>query len=119
MSKAKKAVNPNTQRDYQHEVRVEPSDNAGEQSNALAESKGEGENTVNTSNLLENVLHRDNLNHAYKRVLQNGGSQGVDGMKTDALLDFLQREGENIKQMLLVGTYHPQPVRRVEIPKPD
>ena len=119
MSKAKKADNPEKKRDYQQEVRVEPSDNAGEQSFALAETKGEDEKTVDTSNLLERVLHRDNLNYAYNRVLKNGGSPGVDGMKTDALLDFLKREGENLKESLLAGTYRPQPVRRVEIPKPD
>jgi group II intron reverse transcriptase/maturase len=69
--------------------------------------------------LLERVLQRDNLNQAYKRVLRNGGSQGVDGMKTDELLDFLKREGESLKESLLAGTYRPQPVRRAEIPKPD
>jgi RNA-directed DNA polymerase len=55
----------------------------------------------------------------YKRVKKNRGSHGVDGMKVDELLLYLKQHGENIKQNLLDGKYRPQPVRRVEIPKPD
>jgi RNA-directed DNA polymerase len=74
---------------------------------------------MNTSKLLEKVLERENLNLAYKRVKKNGGSHGVDGMKVDELLPYLKSHGENLKQTLLEGKYRPQPVRRVEIPKPD
>jgi len=69
--------------------------------------------------LLEKVLDRENLNLAYKRVKKNGGSHGVDGMKVDELLPYLRQHGENLKQTLLEEKYRPQPVRRVEIPKPD
>ena len=69
--------------------------------------------------LLEWILSRDNLNLAYKRVKANKGSHGVDGMKVDELLSFLKQYGETLRQSILVGEYVPQPVRRVEIPKPD
>jgi len=69
--------------------------------------------------LLERILHKDNLNHAYKRVVSNGGSPGIDGMTVGELLPYLKTQGEAIRQMLLEGAYRPQPVRRVEIPKPD
>jgi group II intron reverse transcriptase/maturase len=69
--------------------------------------------------LLEKVIDRKNLNHAYKRVVKNGGSAGVDAMKVEALLPYLKQTGESLRQQLLEEKYHPQPVRRVEIPKPD
>jgi RNA-directed DNA polymerase len=69
--------------------------------------------------LLERILSRDNLNLAYKRVKANKGSHGVDGMKVDELLPFLKQHGGSLRQTILAGEYVPQPVRRVEIPKPD
>ena len=69
--------------------------------------------------LLERILSRDNLNLAYKRVKANRGSHGADGMKVDELLSFLKQHGETLRQSILVGEYVPQPVRRVEISKPD
>ena len=69
--------------------------------------------------LLERILSRENLNLAYKRVKANKGSHGVDGMTVDELLPYLKQHGETIRQRILVGEYDPQPVRRVEIPKPD
>jgi group II intron reverse transcriptase/maturase len=74
---------------------------------------------MNTSNLLEKVIDRNNLNLAYKRVKRNGGSHGVDGVAVDELLPYLKQNGDRIKRDLLEGKYRPQPVRRVEIPKPD
>lgn len=74
---------------------------------------------MDTSKLLEKVIDRNNLNLAYKRVKRNGGSHGVDGMKVDELLPHLKQHGDRIKHDLLEGKYRPQPVRRVEIPKPD
>jgi len=74
---------------------------------------------MDTSKLLERVIDRNNLNLAYKRVKKNGGSHGVDGMKVEDLLSYLKQHGNRIKQDLLEGKYRPQPVRRVEIPKPD
>lgn len=69
--------------------------------------------------LLERILSRDNLNLAYKRVKANKGSHGVDGMTVDELLPHLKQHGATLRQRILDGEYKPQPVRRVEIPKPD
>jgi RNA-directed DNA polymerase len=69
--------------------------------------------------LLEEILEAGNLNAAYKRVKANRGSHGVDGMGVDRLLPYLKLHGGELRQSLLDGTYRPQPVRRVEIPKPD
>ncbi|MGI6584890.1 MAG: group II intron reverse transcriptase/maturase [Lutisporaceae bacterium] len=68
--------------------------------------------------LLEEILDRDNMNKAYKRVRSNRGKPGIDGMTVDELLSFLKKNGEPIRQAIMEGTYSPQPVRRVEIPKP-
>ena len=69
--------------------------------------------------LIEEVVHRENLWKALKRVKVNGGASGVDGMTVQQLPDFLREHWVRIKGELLAGTYKPQPVRRVEIPKPD
>lgn len=69
--------------------------------------------------LLENILSRDNMLAALKRVKANKGSHGVDGMKVDELPAYLKAAWQTIRQSLLDGTYVPQPVRRVEMPKPD
>jgi len=69
--------------------------------------------------LMEKILARDNMTKAYKRVKANRGSHGPDGMKVDELQPFLWEAWPTIRQELLEGEYHPQPVRRVEIPKPD
>ena len=74
---------------------------------------------MDTSNLLEKVVDRNNLNLAYKRVKKNSGSHGVDGMKVDELLPHLKQHGDRIKHDILEGKYRPQPVRRVAIPKSD
>jgi len=69
--------------------------------------------------VLEKILDRDNLNRAYNRVVKNRGSHGVDGMKVEELLPYLKQRGKGLRQQMLEGKYQPQPVRRVEIPKPD
>jgi RNA-directed DNA polymerase len=119
VSKAKKAANLAIKRDYPPEAGVELRGKGGEHSYAPASAEEGDGNSVNTSELLEKVLDRENLNLAYKRVNKNGGSHGVDGMKVEELLPYLKQHGENLKQTLLEGKYRPQPVRRVEIPKPD
>ena len=68
---------------------------------------------------MERVLARSNLYAALKRVEQNKGSAGVDGMGVDDLRDFLRREWPRIREELFAGRYRPLPVKRVEIPKPD
>lgn len=114
-----KAANPDTQGNYRCEVGVEPRGSAGEPSIASLSAGGKDGKAVDTSSLLEKVIERENLNQAYKRVVKNGGSHGVDGMEVEALLPYLKQTGESLRQQLLEGKYKPQPVRRVEIPKPD
>ena len=67
---------------------------------------------------MEEVLSRENMLAAHKRVLQNGGAPGVDGISVDDLWDLAVDQWEAIREKLLSGTYKPQPVRKVEIPKP-
>ena len=69
--------------------------------------------------LLEKILHRDNLNKAYKKVKSNKGSGGVDGMCVEELLTYLREHGKDLNQQILEGKYKPNPVRRVEIPKEE
>ena len=70
-----------------------------------------------TDNLMEQILHRDNLNKAYKKVKSNKGAGGVDGMSVDELLGFLRDNQKQLIQQIKEGKYKPNPVRRVEIPK--
>jgi len=104
---------------YLHENRVEPKDNV--EAHSISSMSNKGRNDVNEygSDLLEQILSRDNMNNAYKRVKANKGSHGVDSMTVDELLQYLKEHGQELRQSLLKGRYRPQPVRRVEIPKPD
>jgi RNA-directed DNA polymerase len=68
--------------------------------------------------LMEEVCERSNLQLALKRVRQNGGSPGVDGMSVDDLGQYLKENWPAIKKQLLEGSYQPRAVRRVRIPKP-
>lgn len=68
--------------------------------------------------LMERVLRRPNLMRALKRVRRNKGSAGIDGMTVDELSDWLKDHWRRIREQLLAGTYHPQPIRRASIPKP-
>ena len=74
---------------------------------------------LQTTGLLEKILHRDNLNKAYKKVKSNKGSGGVDGMCVEELLTYLREHGRELNQQILNGQYKPNPVRRVEIPKEE
>lgn len=68
--------------------------------------------------LMEDVVSRGNMMAAYERVVRNKGAPGVDGMQVGDLKPYLTREWPRIKEELLNGVYQPQPVRKVEIPKP-
>ena len=70
-----------------------------------------------TDNLMEQILHKDNLNKAYKKVKSNKGAGEVDGMSVDELLGFLRDNQKQLIQQIKDGKYKPNPVRRVEIPK--
>lgn len=67
--------------------------------------------------LLERILSPSNMNLAYKRVLSNGGSGGVDKLETEDLLPYLLLHKDELVSSLLAGRYRPKPVRRVPIPK--
>jgi len=69
--------------------------------------------------LMEEVCERENCKQARARVQANKGSPGVDGMTVHELLGYLKQHWPVIREQLLRGTYQPQPVKRVEIPKPD
>src|SRR5260370_24781550 len=65
----------------------------------------------------EAIVERDNLRRALAHVKRNKGAAGIDGMSLDALAPHLKEHWPAIRAQLLEGTYKPQPVRRVEIPK--
>jgi len=71
-----------------------------------------------TRHLMEEVIGSANLNRAYKRVKANGGAAGVDGMAVTELRAWIAISRERLIASLLDGSYRPQPVRGVEIPKP-
>ncbi|GER72988.1 hypothetical protein BpPP18_10550 [Weizmannia acidilactici] len=68
---------------------------------------------------MEQVLSRENLLEALHRVERNKGSHGVDGMQVSELRPYIMEHWQEIRTSLLEGAYQPQPVRRVEIPKPN
>src|SRR5271165_4248711 len=69
--------------------------------------------------LMEEVCERENCKQALARVKANKGSAGMDGMTVQQLPEHLKQHWPVIREQLLSGTYKPQPVKRVEIPKPD
>lgn len=71
------------------------------------------------SNMLEEILDIRNVTKALKQVTANGGAGGVDGMQTDELRYYLNRNWQALRQSILEGNYKPQTVRKVEIPKPQ
>ncbi len=82
-------------------------------------AKSDAERPASTAQVMEEVCERENLKRALRRVRRNKGSAGLDGMTVEQLPAFLKEHWPAIRAQLLNGTYRPQPVRRVEIPKPD
>lgn len=117
--KAMRAENFNSNEGCPQERRVEPRGKAEVLSDSTANLSGKNSMEVKEERLLEAIISEENLNLAYKRVKANGGSHGVDGMTVEELLPYLKLHGAVIRQSILEGAYRPQPVRRVEIPKPD
>jgi RNA-directed DNA polymerase len=74
---------------------------------------------VGAGTLLEAALTRQNLQKAWKRVKANKGAAGVDGLDIEQTAQVLRTDWPQIRQALLAGTYRPQAVRKVMIPKPD
>lgn len=67
---------------------------------------------------MEEICQRANLNQAFKRVKDNKGAPGIDGMRVEALREWLSTHKDELIASLLDGTYQPQPVKGVQIPKP-
>ena len=74
---------------------------------------------VATTSLMEAIVERGNLKLAYQRVVENKGAAGVDQLTVSELKDHLKRHWPTIRASLLAGVYQPQPVRRVDIAKPQ
>ncbi|MDB4957658.1 MAG: polymerase [Myxococcales bacterium] len=68
---------------------------------------------------MEEVVAPENIARAMKRVRQNRGSPGIDGMTVDELPEHLARNEQFLREQLLSGVFEPKPVRKVMIPKPD
>ena len=69
--------------------------------------------------MLEQILDRRNIEKALAQVLRNKGVGGTDGMQTDELRDYLNANWQSLRTEILEGNYKPNPVRKVEIPKPQ
>jgi RNA-directed DNA polymerase len=82
-------------------------------------AKRQAESPAMGERLMEEVCEGENCKQALARVKANKGSPGVDGMTVRDLPGYLKQHWPAIREQLLSGTYQPQPVRRVEIPKPE
>lgn len=80
---------------------------------------GKERSTQSMSELLEKILDQKNMNEAYKKVCANKGAGGVDGMEIEELDGYIRENWDSIKGQIRERRYTPQPVRRVEIPKPN
>lgn len=82
-------------------------------------TRKKGNNNMYKQTILDKILDRNNMNDAYKQVIKNKGSAGVDGMTVDDVGGYLARNREEIIEAIRERKYKPQPVLRVEIPKPN
>ena len=82
-------------------------------------AKPEPENPSMNEHMMELICERENVKEALKRVKANKGAPGIDGMTVGELPGYLREHWPAVRDSLLNGSYRPQPVRRVEIPKPD
>ena len=82
-------------------------------------AQGNERSGLTSASLMARILERDNLHRALKRVRQNRGSPGVDGLTVEELPAYLREHWPTIRDQLLAGRYQPSVVKRVEIPKPD
>ncbi len=82
-------------------------------------NSGKEKSAQSMSELLEKILERENMNMAYKKVYANKGASGVDGVTLDELKDYIKENWKVIQEQIRNRTYKPQPVKRVEIPKPN
>src|SRR6202165_2394926 len=92
---------------------------AGREETESLSTVNDPESAASTNRLMEEICERENLKEALRRVKANKGSAGVDGMTVGGIKDYLKQHWPAIREQLLNGTYKPEPVKRVEIPKPD
>lgn len=100
------------------EKAVKPQGTTGGLSASSARPEGPSPES-GTEALLEQMLERNNLLQALRRVEKNDGAPGVDGMGSKDLRPYIRDQWDHIRSELVAGTYQPSPVRRVEIPKPQ
>ena len=92
---------------------------AGREGSESLRTASAPESPARTDRLMEEIVERENLKEALRRVKANKGGPGVDGMTVNQLDDYLKQHWPAVREQLLSGTYKPKPVKRVEIPKPD
>jgi RNA-directed DNA polymerase len=92
---------------------------ACEEGTVLSAADSTTESPTSSDRLMESICDPANLAKAMAKVIANGGAPGVDGMRVTQLEKYFERHRDRIVRELLTGTYRPQPVQRVEIPKPD
>jgi RNA-directed DNA polymerase len=116
LSSDKRQKSPETPRDSSSMEPGEARETGGREAESLSAMR-EDESPVDTDRMMEEISDWENLKEAMWQVKASKGSAGIDGMTVDELPDY--RELTVIREQLLSGTYKPQPVKRVEIPKPD
>lgn len=92
---------------------------AGDEGTVLSVADSRTQSPTSSDRLMESICDPLNLEMAMARVIANGGAPGVDGMRVEELEKYFEHHRDRIIGELLGGTYRPQPVKRVEIPKPD
>ncbi|MGI6449252.1 MAG: group II intron reverse transcriptase/maturase [Desulfitobacteriia bacterium] len=107
---------PTSYEGLRQKVAVKPQGYVGAPSSSSAQV--DHSSREDQGDLLDRMLERNNLRLAYRRVVQNGGAPGIDGVTVKDLKAHLWECWDTVKAELLTGTYKPAPVRRVEIPKP-
>jgi RNA-directed DNA polymerase len=108
----------------QYSVALEPPDGgeapaSGRQGAEPLAAKPASERPALTEQPMEEVCDRENLKRAWQRVRRNKGGPGVDGMTIEDAKNYLREHWPSIRSPLLEGNYQPQPVKRVEAPKPE
>jgi RNA-directed DNA polymerase len=92
---------------------------AGREGSESLRTMNATESPAGIDRMMEEIVERENLKEALRRVKANKGGPGVDGSTVGQLDDHLKQQWPAIREQLLSGTYRPRPVKRVEIPKPD
>jgi RNA-directed DNA polymerase len=118
------SLNNDTRQNIQGSLDFSPSPTgearkAGREGSESLRTANAPESPARTDRVMEEIVDRENLKEALRRVKANKGSPGVDGMTVDQLDDYLRQHWAAIREQLLSGAYKPKPVKRVEIPKPE